>query len=228
MENTVLTDKTVNQLLDAFCSSDPTPGGGSAAALSGALGVSLLAMVTGLPKTKTGTLEARAALDEARARLLDIRARLVDLVDRDTAAYDLVVAAFKKPKATDEEKAARKTAVQEAMRVATETPIETMRACAEAMHLAATVAEHGNPSAKSDIAVGIQLITAGSTGALLNVEINIGSLTDPTVVENLTQQLRAITSEGANDVRRAYQEGGIVELMQQAAARAGALHGRPQ
>src|SRR5437868_3782865 len=103
----MLTSRTVTDLLDAFASPDPTPGGGSAAALAGAIGASLLAMVAAMPKTKTGT-EARAALDAAHVRLMEARKTLTELVDRDSAAYDLVVTAYRKPKATDEEKAARK------------------------------------------------------------------------------------------------------------------------
>ena len=148
---TRLTDLPLASFLDALTSPNPTPGGGSALALAGAMGASLLAMVAGMPKTKTGTPEARAALDAARAALVPVRDTLTGLVDRDSAAYDLVVAAFKRPKGTDEEKAARKAAIQDATRVATDVPLETMRACAAALREGAAVAEHGNPSAASDI-----------------------------------------------------------------------------
>src|SRR4029077_7994706 len=108
-------------------------------ALAGAIGASLLAMVAAMPKTKTGTPDAREALDAARVRLMAARAALTGLVDRDSAAYDLVVAAYRKPKATDEEKAARKVAIQDAMRVATEVPLETATLCAGALADAAIV-----------------------------------------------------------------------------------------
>src|SRR5215813_7098180 len=101
-------NRSVIELLDAFSSPDPTPGGGSASALSGALGASLLAMVAGLPKTRTSAPEERSTLDSARRQLMSLRGKLVELVDRDAAAYDLVVAAYKQPKTTDSEKAARK------------------------------------------------------------------------------------------------------------------------
>ncbi len=121
----MLAKKSLSDVLDAFSSSDPTPGGGSAAALAGALGASLLAMVAGLPKTRSNTPEERAALDAARAKILELRARLIDLIDRDAAAYDTVVAAYRLPKGTDEEKAARKSAIQAALQLATSVPLET-------------------------------------------------------------------------------------------------------
>ena len=122
-----LADKSLISVLDAFASSDPTPGGGSAAALLGALGASLFAMVAGLPKTKTGTPEERTALDAARTEILRGRDLLVELIDRDAAAYDLVVAAYRRPKSTDAEKTARTATIQDALRAATEVPVETIR-----------------------------------------------------------------------------------------------------
>ena len=189
----MLTDRTVTDLLDAFSSADPTPGGGSASALAGALGASLLAMVAGMSKTTSGTPEARAALDAARARLLDLRKALVNLVDRDAAAYDLVLAAFKRPKDTDEHTIARRAAIQDAMRVATEVPIETMRTCAAALAEARTVSAHGNPGASSDLRVGIELLSAGLKGAHYNVELNLGSLADVQLALRLRQQMEMLS-----------------------------------
>jgi len=171
-------NRSVTELLDAFSSSDPTPGGGSASALSGALGASLLAMVAGLPKTRTNTPEERSTLDHARKSLLALRTQLAELVDRDAAAYDLVVSAYKQPKGTDSEKAARKAAIASALRAATDVPLETMRACAEVLGLGKIVAEHGNLSAASDIGVGLHLTMAGLTGGRLNVETNLSSSGD--------------------------------------------------
>jgi len=187
-----LADRTVTDLLEAFSSPDPTPGGGSAAALAGALGASLLAMVAAMSKTKNGTPEERAALDRARPDLLTRRAHLLDLADRDSAAYDLVVSAYKRPKATDEEKAARKAAIQEAMRVATDVPLETMQACAGLVPLAKIVATCGNKSAMSDIKVGLHLTMAGMQGARNNVEVNLGSLTDAAVVAAIKEEIQTI------------------------------------
>jgi formiminotetrahydrofolate cyclodeaminase len=221
----MLTDRTVTDLLSAVSSPDPTPGGGSAAALMGALGASLLAMVAALPKTKTGAPEERAALDDARADLLRLRDALVNLVDHDASAYDLVVAAFKRPKSTDQEKADRSAAIQDAMRVATEVPVETFRACAEAVEIARVVAAHGNPSAKSDVAVGVHALQAALDGAAFNVEINIGSLKDPALVERLTAALREAQSRVMASRQPIYESAGIVDLLKLVGARLGG-HGR--
>src|SRR5688500_5746526 len=97
----------VADLLDAFASGEPVPGGGSAAAMTGALGASLLLMVAGLPKTKTGAPEEAADLAQAAARLRPLRDALLVLVDTDTAAYASLLAAFRMAKATDGEKTAR-------------------------------------------------------------------------------------------------------------------------
>jgi formiminotetrahydrofolate cyclodeaminase len=221
----MLSNLRLTDLLDAFSSPDPTPGGGSAAALMGALGVSLLAMVAALPKTKTGAPGERAALDAARVDLLRLRKALVDLVDRDAAAYDLVVAAFKKPKDTNEEKAARSAAIQDAMRIATETPVDTFRACADAMEGARVVAEHGNPSAKSDVAVAVHALQAALMGAAFNVEINIGSLKDTALVDRLTASLREAQSRVTASLPQIHVAAGIVDLMKLVGARLGG-HGR--
>jgi formiminotetrahydrofolate cyclodeaminase len=192
----MLITRTVSDLLDAFASPDPTPGGGSAAALAGAIGASLLAMVAGMPKTKTGSPESREALDAARGRLMAARATLTGLVDRDSAAYDLVVAAYGQPKGTDAEKAARRVAIQHAMQIATDVPLETATACAGALGDAAAVEAHGNPNAASDVGTGIALLGAGLRGALLNVDANIGSLTDPVVVAEFQRRRAAVEGDG--------------------------------
>jgi len=188
----MLINRAVSDLLDAFASPDPTPGGGSAAALAGAIGASLLAMVAGMPKTKTGTPQAREALDDARRRLMAARSTLMGLIDRDAAAYDLVVAAYGQPKGTDEEKTARRDAIQHAMRIATDVPLETATVCAGALGDAAAVEAHGNPNATSDVGTGIALLGAGLRGALLNVDANIGSLTDSAVVTELQARRNAL------------------------------------
>jgi glutamate formiminotransferase/formiminotetrahydrofolate cyclodeaminase len=166
------------ELLDAFASDDPVPGGGSAAALAGALGASLLLMVAAMPKTRTGAPGETAALAEAAARLQPIRDGLLALVDRDSEAYLAVVAAFRLPKATDEEKAARRAAIQAGTLTAAEVPLETMRLCQAALREVPLVGERGNPNASSDVGVAAELLRAARRGARLNVDINLASLSD--------------------------------------------------
>ena len=174
----MLVDRSLRELLTAFSSADPTPGGGSASALASAVGASLLIMVAGLPKSRTGSDEDRAALATAAGALADIRDGLTGAIDADTAAYDRVVAAFKLPKASADEQSARKAAIQLALRGATGVPLGVMRQSAAALDLAAAVAAHGHRAAASDVGVAVALLRAGLRGARLNVEINIGSISD--------------------------------------------------
>jgi len=191
--------------LQAFRSPDPTPGGGSAAALAGALGASLLAMVAGLPKSRAATEEDAERLQAAGRRCAAIAGDLTTLVDRDSEAYDLVVGAYKQPKRTDEEKSARSAAIQQAMRAAIAAPLDVMRACAAAAEQGVVVAALGNPSASSDVRVGFELLGAGLRGAKLNVEINLGSVKDAAYVETVRREVeefeRAIAHEIAS-IRR--------------------------
>src|SRR4030095_1726051 len=127
------TARSLGDVLDAFSSNQPVPGGGSAAALTGAVGVSLLIMVAALPHTRTGAAHERDALDDAAARLRELRVTLGNLIDRDSTAYTKVIDAFRLPKQSTEEQLVRRRAIADAMREATETPLETMRACQQAL-----------------------------------------------------------------------------------------------
>jgi len=180
-----LADAPLRDLLAAFSSPDPTPGGGSASALASAVGASLLMMVAGLPKTRTGSEAERADLTAAAAALDAIRARLTGAIDADASAYDQVVAAYKLPKGTPDEQASRKAAIQQALRAATEVPLEVMRLSAAAIDHAKTIAANGHRAAASDVGVAAALLGAGLRGAALNIEINAGSVSDPAYVERV-------------------------------------------
>lgn len=184
-------------LLKAFRSPEPTPGGGSASALAGAVGASLLAMVAALGKPRTETDEDAAGLHSAGTRCTALSDRLAALIDEDTAAYDDVVAAFRLPKGTEEEKSARSIRVQEALRGATEVPLEVMRACAEALAQGVTVARFGNPNARSDVQVGVELLGAALRGAKLNVEINLQSLKDVAYVKAVRDEAERLAETAA-------------------------------
>jgi len=192
-----LSEQPLVDLLAAFRSSDPTPGGGSASALGGAIGASLLAMVAGLPKPRIRTPEEDQQLVAARTRCTTISDRLAALMDRDSAAYDGVVAAFRLPKNSEDEKATRSVRIQEALRAATEAPLEVMRACLEAIQLAETVAAFGNTNAASDVQVGLELLGAGLRGAGMNVAINLTSLKDQADVAAMKKEMQALEREAS-------------------------------
>lgn len=201
------TEKSVNELLAAFRSGDPTPGGGSAAALAAAVGASLFAMVAGLPKSKATTAEDTARLKAAGDRCTALAGELAALVDKDAESYDLVMAAFKMPKGTDQEKAARSAAIQDGLRAATAAPLAVMRGCAAAVEQGVVVATLGNPSAASDGQVGFELLGAALRGARLNVNTNLESVKDPEYVAGIRREVeefeRALGHETAA-ARRSY------------------------
>ena len=190
-----LIDRSVRDLLAAFSSPDPTPGGGSAAALASAVGASLLAMVTGLPKTRTGADADRAALASAASALAGVRQELSEAIDADTAAYDQVVGAYKRPKGSTEEQAARKAAIERALRAATDVPLGVMRLSAAALEQAKTVAAHGQRAAASDVGVAVALLRAGVRGARLNIEINVGGVSDAAYVDTVTKETVRVSDE---------------------------------
>jgi formiminotetrahydrofolate cyclodeaminase len=194
-------DQTVSAFLEALAAPEPTPGGGTASAIAGAMGTALLMMVAGLPRTRANTDAERATLEEARAALAAVRNRLAELADVDADAFAAVMSAYRLPKATDEEKATRRQAVQRALGDATESPLNVLRATAEAARGARLVAALGNRSAVSDVRVALELLEAAAAGAAANVEINLVSLDDQSyrkatagTVLDLTNQLTEDTA----------------------------------
>lgn len=172
------TDQTLATFLGALSNAEPTPGGGTAAAIAGAMGASLLLMVSGLARSRTNAADEHAALAAVRPGLVELRDRMLALADADSEAFNAVMAAFRLPKATDSDKAVRTRAIQEALRAATEAPLETLRTATAIGQLARAVAEHGNRSATSDVRVALELLEAAAAGATANVETNLSSLDD--------------------------------------------------
>ena len=192
-----LTRKTVNALLEDFRSPAPTPGGGSAAALAGAIGASLLAMVAALPKPRASTDADLRSLRDAGARCTALASELEALVDRDSEAYELVVSAYRLPKTTDDERVARTGAIQDALRVAIAAPLDVMRACSAALALVPVLQAHGNQNASSDVHVGVELLRAGLRGARVNVEINLGSVKDAAYAADVAREVAGLSESGA-------------------------------
>jgi formiminotetrahydrofolate cyclodeaminase len=190
-------------LIDAFSSTDAVPGGGSAAALAGTVGVSLLLMVAGLPKTKTGAPEETADLAEASSRLHPLRDALLDLVDRDSDAYREVLAAFRLPKGSEAEKATRTEAIDRATRSATDAPLDVMRLCQQALRGAVIVASNGSRKTTSDVGVAVELLVAALRGARLNVEINLAGLDDEAYTGRVRGEVEELASDADEDAERA-------------------------
>jgi formiminotetrahydrofolate cyclodeaminase len=193
-----LLELSVVSLLDRFASPDPTPGGGSASALAGATGASLVAMVCGMPKTRTGAAEERERLTAALGWAREAGARLRALVDEDSEAYDAVVAAYRLPKGTDAEKASRKDAVARAMAGAIAVPLRTAEACLVVLRAASEGLAHGNPNASSDARTAGALAWAGLLGAAENVKINLGPNLDPS--DDTASRIEALVTEGRREL----------------------------
>jgi len=183
--------------LDALAAGTASPGGGSAAAYSGAAAAALAAMVARLTIGK----KKYADVEEEMRRLLEdaetLRAEMTEMVERDAAAFDVVMQAYKLPKNTPEEVEARRQAIQQALLGAAAVPLEAARGALKAMELALQAVEKGNLTAISDGATGAALARAALTGAGYNVRINIGSLDDPQPGRPLLDELETLERRAA-------------------------------
>ncbi|MFR7989782.1 MAG: cyclodeaminase/cyclohydrolase family protein [Anaerovoracaceae bacterium] len=173
-----LIDMQVKEYLKVLKSDAPAPGGGSVSALAGAQGVALFSMVADLTLGKEKYADDQEICRKAKERGASLYAELVESVDRDTEAFNLVSAAFKMPKETDEEKAARKQAIADGTLVATEVPFHTMELGYEGLMLAKSMIGRSNPNAASDLGVAILNLTGCIKGAWLNVKINLPGVKD--------------------------------------------------
>jgi formiminotetrahydrofolate cyclodeaminase len=192
-------------LLDAFSSNEPAPGGGSASALTAAVGVSLLMMVAGLPKTRSGrdVPEEAADLAAAAARLRPLRDNLITLIDRDSEAYRSILSALALPKASDAEKTERKQRLQAALREATDVPLETMRECQQALAGAVVVARNGLRAAASDVATAVELLSASTRSCALAIDANLVGVADQQYVERVRAERAQLDADGSADAARA-------------------------
>ena len=182
-----LAELQTSEFVDLLASDAPAPGGGSAAALEGALGAALTAMVctlTTVGKSKQTYAEHQDFVIETRAKATDLQNRFVDVMDRDTEAFNVVSAAFGMPKATDEEKAARSAAIQKGLEGCTATPFEMMELATATLELVESMLGRFNTNAASDLGVAALSLRAAIQGAWLNVLINIGSLKNKELAED--------------------------------------------
>jgi methenyltetrahydrofolate cyclohydrolase len=201
-----LTDRPFRELLAEFASTAPTPGGGSAAALSAAVAFALLTMVARMPRTRTGSEAERATLKRVGEETQRLGEHAVELVDDDATAYQNVVAAYRLPKAGDDEKDTRRDAIEAALRGAAEVPLEVVRACQAGLVKAIEVAQAGNPAAGSDVAVAVELLMAATRAAALNVRVNLKSIREVGYVDGAraeVERLEGSAAELASEARAA-------------------------
>ena len=195
-------EKTLQTLLDQLASSEPAPGGGTVAALSGALAASLVAMVCHLTIGKKGYETVSAEMQTTLPRVESLQRELTGSMQADTDAFTRVMSAYKLPKGTDDEKAARARALQAALQHASDVPLRVAELCAQVLELARVVAEKGNKNAASDGGVGALMAGAGLRGAAFSVTINLGGIAD----ESFVQDHRARVEKLLADAERAERE----------------------
>ena len=197
-------DVSVEEFLDDLASRNPTPGGGSAAAIMGAMGAALVSMVCNVTLGKKGyegvEAEMRAVLHESEK----VRRRLAEMVAEDIAAFDSILAAYKMPKTSDDEKAARAAAIQVGLRRATEVPLDCARVCAEVIALSRRASEHGYLNVISDGGVGVLAGFTGLRSAALNVYINAPALEDRIFAERATAELEKLVAHCSAESEAVY------------------------
>jgi glutamate formiminotransferase/formiminotetrahydrofolate cyclodeaminase len=185
--------------LREFCnetlSDSPAPGGGSVAALMGALGASLGGMVANLSAGKRGWDDKLEYFSVWAVKAQQLKDELLSLVDEDTGAFDKVMDAFALPKESAEEKAARSAAIEQATKYATEVPLKVMETALKSYELLAEMADKGNPASVSDVGVGALATRACIEGAALNVRINLAQLKDEKFKGALAQRQRNISAD---------------------------------
>jgi glutamate formiminotransferase/formiminotetrahydrofolate cyclodeaminase len=182
--------ETVDGFMSSVAGPTPTPGGGSVAAHAGALGAALAQMVAGLTIGKKKYAAVEEEMKQLALQATSLRRALNALVERDAQSYEAVRSAYQLPKESDEQQAARASAIREALIGAADVPLETARTAVEVGALAAALAERGNSNAVSDACVGALLAEAACKGAVLNVRINVASLD-----EAATERGAALASE---------------------------------
>lgn len=190
----------VNEFIDDLASNSPAPGGGSVAALCGSLGAALTSMVFNLTIGKKAYLalgdEERASVDEGLVKANELKDEFLKLMNEDTEAFNKLMAAFKMPKETEEEKAVRSEAIQIAYKGATDVPLEVARRAYDIYEIIEIAIDHGNKNAISDAGVAALLAQTTIEGAIMNVKINLGSIKDEEFTSAIREEIKVISEDG--------------------------------
>lgn len=184
-----LSDLTVKGFVEELASDSPAPGGGSVAALAGSLGAALSAMVAGLTVGKEKYKENWEIMEKVQAEGTALQNRFLELMEEDTEAFNGFMDAMKLPKSSDEEKAARSQAMQEATKKAIMVPFETMKQCAAMIKLADIASTKGNPNAVTDAGSAAVLARAAAVAASYNVKINLMGLKDEAFAAKIRSEM---------------------------------------
>lgn len=198
-------NSSIANFLDDLASEKPTPGGGGAAAVSGAIGAALVSMVCNLTIGKKNYEAVSADLEAVRARAESLRAELTAAIEEDVAAFNSVMGAYGLPRGADDEKAARVAAIQAALKEATLAPLKACKACFGVIELSREAADKGNLNVISDAGVAVLAANAGLRSAALNVFINAKSIKDRGFAEQQLAEVNALLDSAAARTEAVYQ-----------------------
>ncbi len=201
----MIKDKPVQTFLDDLASKASTPGGGSAAAIMGAMGAALVSMVANLTVGKKNYEAVDDEMQEMLARSEQVRQKLSNMIKADIDVFDQVMAAYGLPKDTDEDKAARSKSIQSALKEATDVPLACVGLCAEVIQLCKPMAEKGNTNVISDAGVAVLAANAALRSAALNVYINIGGIKDEEFANDRRQQLESLLAGNSELTEEVYE-----------------------
>ncbi len=201
----MIKNKPVQSFLDELASKASTPGGGSAAAIMGAMGAALVSMVANLTVGKKNYEDVDAEMQSLLLRSEKLRDELTDMIKADVDVFDQVMAAYGMAKDNDEDKALRSTAIQSALKAATDVPLACARLCAEVIQLCQPMAEKGNKNVISDAGVAVLAANAALRSAALNVYINIGGIKDEEFASDRRQQLEQLLDGTAELTESVYE-----------------------
>jgi methenyltetrahydrofolate cyclohydrolase len=204
-----LIDMKVKDYLDLLKSDTPAPGGGSVSALTGAQGLALMLMVADLTLIKEKYQADHELCQKVKEEGLPLYKSLSEAIDRDTDAYNTVFSAYKLPKETDEDKAARSKAIGEANLLATQVPFEVMKQSYEGLKLVSKLVNHSNSNAASDLGVAATCLETAVKGAWLNVSINLPGVKQPEMAKHFEETGKSIYNESitlANQVLESVRE----------------------
>lgn len=206
-----LVDLSLKDFATVLGSDTPAPGGGSAAALSGANGISLTKMVCELTLGKKKYADYQEVIEEVHLKSSSLQEKLLAAIDKDTEAFNLVSAVFDMPKETDDDKAARRAAMQSALKEAAQSPYDMMLLMVEALEVTEKAVGKSNTNAASDLGVAALNLKAGLQGAWLNVLINLSGIKDDAFVSNYRQKGQELLTRGCDIADTIYER--IVEIV---------------
>lgn len=197
----------ITEFADELAAASAAPGGGSAAALSGALGAALVGMVCRVTMGRKNYENVSAEFERLLPRADALRAELLGLIQQDAEAYLQVMSAYQLPKDTEQDKVERTRAIQDALKRAAEVPLHIAQACAEVVQMSEATAARGNKNATSDAGAGALMAESGLRAAILNVEINLGLIRDDAFQARLRAELEPLK-------RVAQKRAAILDLVQ--------------